>query len=32
VIGAFQAAFDSGAYTATKNLFAASNEAGCPID
>jgi len=35
VIGAWQAAFDSGdstVITDTKNDFAASNEAGCPID
>jgi hypothetical protein len=33
VIAAFQAAFDSGDYETTKNLFAASNEAGrCPLN
>ena len=32
VIAAFQDAFDSGDFQPTKNLFAASNEAGCPID
>jgi len=32
VIAAFQAAFDSGSYEATKNMFEASNEAGCPLD
>jgi hypothetical protein len=32
VIDAFQAAFDSGDYETTKNLFAASNEAGCPLN
>ncbi len=32
VIEAFQAAFDSGDYSTTKNLFETSNEAGCPLD
>jgi len=32
VIAAFQAAVDSGGYETTKNLFAASNEAGCPLN
>jgi hypothetical protein len=32
VIDAFQAAFDSGDYETTKNMLAASNEAGCPLN
>jgi alcohol dehydrogenase class IV len=32
VILAFQKAFDSGNYEATKNMFAAANSAGCPMD
>ena len=32
VIAAFQAAFDSGNYEATKNMFRDANEAGCPMD
>jgi hypothetical protein len=32
VIAAFQAAYDSGQYGTTKNLFEASNEAGCPLN
>jgi len=32
VIAAFQAAFDSGDYSTTKNLFETSNEAGCPLN
>ena len=32
VIAAFQAAFDSGSYTTQKDLFEASNEAGCPLN
>ena len=32
VIDAFQAAFDSGDYSTTKDLFETSNEAGCPLD
>ncbi len=32
VIAAFQAAYDSGMYEATKNLLEASNEQGCPLN
>jgi hypothetical protein len=32
VVSAFQAAFASGAYEATKNVFEAFNEQGCPIN
>lgn len=32
VISAFQAAYDSGDYETQKNLFAARNEAGCPLN
>lgn len=32
VVSMFQAAYDSGNYEATKNLFAAANEAGCPLN
>jgi hypothetical protein len=32
VIEAFQAAFDSGDYETTKNMFKDANEAGCPMD
>jgi hypothetical protein len=32
VIAAFQAAYDSGDYETTKNMFEASNEAGCPLN
>jgi hypothetical protein len=32
VIAAFQAAFDSGDYETTKNMFKDANEAGCPMD
>lgn len=32
VIAAFQAAFDSGNYEPTKNMFKDANEAGCPMD
>jgi hypothetical protein len=31
VINAFQNAFDSGSYNATKDMFEASNENGCPL-
>jgi hypothetical protein len=32
VIGAFQAAFDSGDFDTTKDLFAGLNEQGCPLN
>jgi hypothetical protein len=32
VIAAFQAAYDSGNYEATANMFAAANSARCPIN
>ena len=32
VIEAFQAAFDSGDYEKTKNMFEDANEARCPMD
>jgi len=32
VIAAYQAAYDSQSYSTTKDMFEASNEAGCPIN
>jgi hypothetical protein len=32
VIEAFQAAYDSGAYSTTKDMFERSNETGCPLN
>jgi hypothetical protein len=32
VISAYQAAYDSQSYSTTKDMFEASNEAGCPIN
>jgi len=32
VIAAFQAAFDSGDYSTTKDLFETSNQSGCPLN
>jgi len=32
VIAAFQAAFDSGDYETTKDMFEDANESGCPMD
>src|SRR5688572_4312175 len=32
VIAAFQAAFDSGDFSTTKDLFETSNESGCPLN
>jgi hypothetical protein len=32
VIAAYQAAFDAEQYSTTKNMFEASNEAGCPLN